>query len=97
MFTVLWKRQGTRWFASVDDRGRCGGVWRERGCWRGEVWPRGRDVLGAYYSTLERAQQQVVRYITAHPMVADVVGDPRGGGGKGRSRPDWRLAEYLRS
>lgn len=40
--------------------------------------------------------QQLQRYIMAHPQVADVVDDPRGGGSRAR-RPDWRLAEYLRA
>lgn len=39
--------------------------------------------------------QQLQRYLIAHPQVADVVDDPRGGGSRAR-RPDWRLAEYLR-
>lgn len=94
---IRWKQHGARWLVSVADKGACGGVWLERGRWRGEVWPRGRrDPLGAYFNSRRHAQQQVQRYLQVHPHVADVGADPRGDRGRACSRPDWRLAAYLR-
>lgn len=96
------RRSGTtpeRWFVSASERGSCGGVWAERGAFRAEVWPRGSVVRGAYYRTAQRAMQQVERYLLANPHVTDVIdlSDSRAKGGRGRSRPDWRIAEYLRT
>jgi len=92
-----WTTQ-ERWFIAADERGPCGGVWAEKGRFRAEVWPRGSSVRGAYYASPQRAMQQIERYLHSHPHVTDVIdlSDSRAKAGRGSSRPDWRLAEYLR-
>lgn len=85
-----------RWYCRAPARGACGGVWQEDGLFRAEVWPRGRDVVGAYYRTPKQAMRHIERWLAAHPHVADVVEDRRGISGRLVHRPDHRLAEFLR-
>jgi hypothetical protein len=97
-----WKRQricgalADRWYCSAPARADCGGVWRERGAWRAEVWPRGRKVIGAYYANPRQAMRHLERWLAAHPQVADIVEDRRGASGRYSPRPDPKLAEFVR-
>lgn len=100
---LTWKQQRAcgvlieRWYCSAPSRSDCGGVWREHGKFRAEVWPRGRNVVGAFYTNPDQAKRHVERWLAAHPHVADVVEDRRGMSGRIVYRKDYRLAEYLRN
>lgn len=74
----------------------CGGVWRERGCWRAEVWPLGRRILGAYYRNPRKAKLHIERWLRAHPQVVSPAYDPRGFKGRIQRRPDHLLEQAVR-
>jgi hypothetical protein len=100
---IIWRRQphsglgaGCEFAYGSDEADACAGVWRERGLWRAEVWPLGRQVLGAYYVTPAKARQHLERWLQAHPWVALPSLDPRGIKGRMAYRPNPMMAQYLR-
>lgn len=101
--TIIWRRQHHAglgdgcWYAFGSEMGdACGGYWRERGQWRAEVWPPGRQVLGAYYASPRKARTHIERWLQAHPTVACAALDPRGVKGRIERRPDALMAQHLR-
>jgi hypothetical protein len=100
---LIWRPQpysglgtGCMYAFGSDRAEACAGVWRERGLWRAEVWPLGRQVLGAYYVTPAKARQHLERWLQAHPWVALPSLDPRGIKGRMAYRPNPMMAQYLR-
>lgn len=103
-FALTWRQQDwgsgpvDRWYVyGPPPSDACGGVWRERGLWRAEVWPHGRRVLGAYYHRREQAMRHIERWLRAHPGTVKPGYDPRGFKGRDWRRPDHLLQEYLRN
>ena len=100
---IIWRRKQyagryeDRWYAyGTPESDACGGVWRERGMYRAEVWPHGRRILGAYYANPAKARQHIERWLQAHPHVACAAIDPRAIKGRIPRRPDPLLEQHVR-